>query len=396
VSTGRAAAEAEAVLAALAAARDAGHPAVAVELARAAAPVFAAALAWSAWERALRAGLDAARQSGSVAEEAYFQHELGVLALCTDDLERARTELEASLALRGALADRHGSTVGRRTLALVADRQGEPAPGSSGAEATATAVFGALDRTPSGGIPRVRAAVAAAATAAAKGARGGRRGIPPAPRGKRRPLVIAGAGVLLVAAVGTAVAMGTSGSGGTPHHDGTSSTSRPADGTAADGDPTPAATGSAPAPSASPSGSPSVSPSPSGSEAPLGQSSESPSASASESTSPSTSPSPSPSKKATKSPTAKPTKSHKPGSSGGSSGGSSSTGGSSTTGGGSSSTTGSTSTGTSSGGANGSTTTGSSSGSSSTGGSSTTDGSTTGGDTGGSTTTGSTTGTTTG
>jgi hypothetical protein len=392
VSTGRAAAEAEAVLAALAAARDAGEPAAAVELARAAAPVFAAALAWSAWERALRIGLEAARQSGRVAEEAYFQHELGVLALCTDDLERARTELEASLALRGALSDRHGSTVGRRTLALIADRQGEPAPGLTGAEATAAAVFG----TPSGGIPRVRAAVAAAATAAAAATtgarRGGRRGVPPAPRGKR-PLVLAGAGVLLVAAVGTAVAMGTSGSGGTPHHGETSSTSRPAGGAAADGDPTPAATGSAPASSASPSGSPSASPSSTGSPTPLGDTGESPSASASESTSPSTSPSPSSSKKATKSPSPKPTKTRKPGSTGGSSGGSSSTGGSSTTGGGSTSTTGSTSSGTGNGGTTGSTTSGSSAGSSSTGGSSTTDGGTTDGGTDGSTTDGSTDGT---
>src|SRR5205807_617401 len=106
------------------------------------APAFAAALNWSAWERALRTGQEAARMTGEVGEEAYFHHELGVLALCTGNLERARTELEASIGMRGALADRKGTIVGRRTLALVTDRSraavppanrtpaGEEAPGA--------------------------------------------------------------------------------------------------------------------------------------------------------------------------------------------------------------------------------------------------------------------------
>ncbi|MYV72310.1 hypothetical protein GT043_41675, partial [Streptomyces sp. SID2131] len=50
--------------------------ATAVLLARAAAPAFAAGLHWGAWERALRAGQEAARLTGDVAEEAYFHHEL--------------------------------------------------------------------------------------------------------------------------------------------------------------------------------------------------------------------------------------------------------------------------------------------------------------------------------
>ncbi|WP_411757594.1 ATP-binding protein [Streptomyces venezuelae] len=119
VTPERVAAEADAVLAALA-----GADVVAgVMLARTAAPAFAASLHWGAWERVLRAGAEAARTAGEVAEQAYFHHELGVLALCGGRLDRARAELEASIGLRGALADKHGTVAGRRALALVADRE---------------------------------------------------------------------------------------------------------------------------------------------------------------------------------------------------------------------------------------------------------------------------------
>lgn len=101
----------------------------AVHLARTAAPAFVAALDWGVWERALRSGQEAARRAGEVAEEAYFHHELGVLALCTGRLDRARAELEASIGLRGVLADKRGTVTGRRALALVEDRA---AAGESG------------------------------------------------------------------------------------------------------------------------------------------------------------------------------------------------------------------------------------------------------------------------
>ncbi|MEU3602010.1 ATP-binding protein [Streptomyces sp. NPDC006798] len=126
VTAERVAVEADAVLATLSALltdRVPGHISTAVRLARAAAPVFAAGLHWTAWESALRMGSEAARIAGEVAEEAYFHHELGVLALCTERLGRARAELEASIALRGALADKNGTVAGRRALALVTDRE---------------------------------------------------------------------------------------------------------------------------------------------------------------------------------------------------------------------------------------------------------------------------------
>ncbi|MET7529688.1 ATP-binding protein [Streptomyces goshikiensis] len=119
VTPERIAAEADAVLAALAGA----DVVAAVLLARTAAPAFAASLHWEAWERVLRSGAEAARKAGEVAEQAYFHHELGVLALCEGRLDRARAELEASIGLKGALADKRGTVAGRRALALVTDRE---------------------------------------------------------------------------------------------------------------------------------------------------------------------------------------------------------------------------------------------------------------------------------
>ncbi|MCZ1007456.1 hypothetical protein O1L68_12635 [Streptomyces lydicus] len=104
VTPERVAAESAVALAAMGAltgSRESGHASAAVLLARTAAPAFAAALQWNAWERTLRHGQEAARLAGEVAEEAYFHHELGVLALCTGSLDRARAELEASIGLRG-------------------------------------------------------------------------------------------------------------------------------------------------------------------------------------------------------------------------------------------------------------------------------------------------------
>ncbi|MEU8822830.1 ATP-binding protein [Streptomyces sp. NPDC048636] len=138
VAPERVAAEADAVLGAmttLVASRAADHADAAVALARAAAPAFAAALHWGAWERAVRHGQEAARLAGQVSDEAYFHHELGVLALCAGNLDRARAELEASIGLRGVLADKRGTVAGRRALALVTDRTA----GSSMADAFGTA-----------------------------------------------------------------------------------------------------------------------------------------------------------------------------------------------------------------------------------------------------------------
>ncbi|GAA1563791.1 ATP-binding protein [Streptomyces globosus] len=191
VTPERVAAEADAVLAALA-----GADVVAgVLLARSAAPAFAASRHWEAWERVLRAGAEAARKAGEVAEQAYFHHELGVLALCEGRVDRARAELEASIGLKGALADKRGTVGWRRALALATDREAAvqaspplrleaPAPPAAGAAAVLPAGSGgaAGSRIP-GGSARPGAAPAAAAS----GPRPAPAAPPPGPPGRGGP-----------------------------------------------------------------------------------------------------------------------------------------------------------------------------------------------------------------
>ncbi|MFG3076053.1 ATP-binding protein [Streptomyces sp. NPDC048225] len=243
VTPERVCAEADAVLAALAVlvpattrtADDQESPAV--QLARTAAPAFAAGLHWSAWQRALRSGTEASRLAGDVAEQAYFHHELGVLALCEDRLDRARAELEASIGLRGALSDKRGAVAGRRALALVADRTGDTPGPSGGAGAFAapgaaagTGVAGAgLGPTaaeevpdarneesvpPSAGVPAPFPPLQPPPQSPALVTRRGSDEEPPRTvaggiKGfARRNLVAAGAGALLVAVLGTVVTLG--------------------------------------------------------------------------------------------------------------------------------------------------------------------------------------------
>ncbi|MFI1099265.1 ATP-binding protein [Streptomyces melanogenes] len=215
VTPERAAAEADAVLAALGAlvpGGDAGHPATAVKLARSAAPAFAAGLHWGAWERTLRIGSAAARLTGEVAEEAYFHHELGVLALCAGNVDRARAELEASIGLKGALSDKRGTVAGRRALALVEDRSGGPVV-SGGRTPSGDEVPAARyeeSQSPPAGVPVPDTTPTVLIP----------RGMAPAKRalftGTRRNLVAAGAGAVLAAVLGTVVTLGATSGSDTP------------------------------------------------------------------------------------------------------------------------------------------------------------------------------------
>lgn len=223
VTPERVCAEADAVLAALGALVPGttppaeGEESPTVQLARTAAPAFAAGLHWSAWERVLRAGAEAARLAGDVSEQAYFHHELGILALCGGRLDRARAELETSIGLRGALADKRGTVAGRRALALVSDRSGTT-PGVAAFAATAGEEVPDAryeeSQSPPGGVPAAfppagdtttvvthRASSPSSPTSSHKG-RGGVRNF------TRRNLVAAGAGALLVAVLGTVVTLG--------------------------------------------------------------------------------------------------------------------------------------------------------------------------------------------
>ncbi len=124
----RVCAEAEAVLATLSVLAPKvttlapGEQSIAVQLARTAATSFAAGRHWSAWKQLLRSGVDAARLAGEPSEQAYFHHELDILALCDSQYDRACAELEAALALHGALADKPSGIADHRALTLVADR----------------------------------------------------------------------------------------------------------------------------------------------------------------------------------------------------------------------------------------------------------------------------------
>ncbi|MFE9095270.1 ATP-binding protein [Streptomyces sp. NPDC007264] len=228
----RVSAEADAVLAALTAATAVSAPpaegehggegegedegSVAVRLARQAVPAFAAGLHWGAWERALRSGAEASRLAGEVGEEAYFHHELGILALCGGQLERARTELEASIGLRGALADKRGTVAGRRALALVADRSGTTPPGGLTAVGEEAADARSEERpVPGGMLPAgavgdtARLVTHQAAAEPARGAGGVRTLV----RGTRRNLAAVGAGAALAAVLGTVVTLGMTSNG---------------------------------------------------------------------------------------------------------------------------------------------------------------------------------------
>lgn len=233
VTPERVCAEADALLAALAVlvpattAPDEGEEAVTVQLARTAAPAFAAGGHWGAWERALRAGSEASRLAGEVSEQAYFHHELGILALCGGQLDRARAELEASIGLRGALADKRGTVAGRRALTLVSDRDGSASGLAVGLAATAGEEVPDArydeSASPPGGVPAAFPPLqppadsqtvvvhrSPATPAPSRKARGGLKGL------ARRNLVAAGAGALLVAVLGTVVTLGAT-SGNDPN-----------------------------------------------------------------------------------------------------------------------------------------------------------------------------------
>ncbi|MFI1353567.1 ATP-binding protein [Streptomyces sp. NPDC020898] len=241
VTPERVCAEADALLAALVVLVPVTTPSAqdeentAVQLARTAAPAFAAGLDWSAWDRVLRSGAEAARLAGEVAEQAYFHHELGILALCGEQLDRARAELEAAIGLRGALADKRGTVAGRRALTLVADRAGDtPGLGSTAGEEVPDARY-EESASPPGGVPAVlggagvgypplqtSGAGSGSGTGSGYGdfgptvitprsVGGGAHkvsGIKRLVGGARRNLVAAGAGALLAAVLGTVVTLG--------------------------------------------------------------------------------------------------------------------------------------------------------------------------------------------
>ncbi|MFD8480173.1 ATP-binding protein [Kitasatospora sp. NPDC059673] len=187
VTTRQVAAEAEVILAVLVAERNADRPEQVLRLARAAAPVLALSLRWGAWERALQLGLEAARMLGGSAEQAWFQHELGVYSLCVGNSQRAVAELEAALALRAAAGDQRGGTAGRRMLDLIR------------LEETAALTPGAGDTQPDRGRRTIRAIAQVPARLRKR-----------APAGTRKTALAAGAAVMALGVLGTAIGVAVS------------------------------------------------------------------------------------------------------------------------------------------------------------------------------------------
>ncbi|WP_380285376.1 ATP-binding protein [Kitasatospora purpeofusca] len=189
VSLPQIAAEAEVVIGVLLADRTAGRHDAVLRLARAAAPALALALRWGAWERALRLGLEAARRTGARADEAWFHHELGVYAVCAHEPGRAAAELEAALALRGAIGEPRGVAGARRMLDLLR-AEGRQLPPAAPAKAAP------VRRTGLRAVARV-----------------------PLRFGNKRTAIAASAAVLALGVLGTAVGMTVAGAekGNDPH-----------------------------------------------------------------------------------------------------------------------------------------------------------------------------------
>ncbi len=181
---------------------------------------------------------EAARLAGEVAEEAYFHHELGVLALCGGQLDRARAELEAvhrPARRRSPTSAARWRAAGRSPWSPTAPAtpRARSGPGSTAGEEVPDARY-EESASPPGGVPAVfgpratrrssrRPAVpvrlpdrplrgrrlAPTVIASRSGGGGAHRARRPAARGRaRRNLVAVGAGALLAAVLGTVVTLG--------------------------------------------------------------------------------------------------------------------------------------------------------------------------------------------
>jgi hypothetical protein len=214
VTEAQIAAEAEVLLAVLRTDQEAGRHDRVVRLARACAPSFALAMRWGAWERALRFGLESARATESVALEAWFHHELGVLTFCAGAYDRSRAELEASVALRGALADARGTATGRHVLELLDQAVvlgGAAALGAARGREERLRRFAPFaarwtpSRSAAGSTPRLRPTGRHALDLRAQPA-------------SRRQLALAAGGVVLMGVLGAGVAIAVTSLGGDTHH----------------------------------------------------------------------------------------------------------------------------------------------------------------------------------
>jgi energy-coupling factor transporter ATP-binding protein EcfA2 len=124
--------EVEAVLKIIQWAFDSGRWADALRLIHAFEGALVISKRWTEWHQLLRWALEASRKLGNQLEEAWAQHQLGTLALCTGNLEEARTFLTSALSMRRSLGDEIGAEVTQNNLSLLGPIPAPPTKNGSG------------------------------------------------------------------------------------------------------------------------------------------------------------------------------------------------------------------------------------------------------------------------
>src|SRR5215210_6940918 len=87
---------------------------------------------WGAWAETLERELEAARQLGDRAAEAWSLHQSGTRALCLENTLTARADLTEALRLRESLGDQEGAAVTRHNLNLLGGFGGSNGPEGNG------------------------------------------------------------------------------------------------------------------------------------------------------------------------------------------------------------------------------------------------------------------------
>src|SRR5215203_38329 len=124
--------EADAILGVLQRSAQEGRWAGALRLGRVVEGPLAVRGHWGAWAETLERELEAARQLGDRAAEAWCLHQSGTRALCLEDTPTARVDLTEALRLRESLGDREGAAVTRHNLNLLGGFGGDHGPEGNG------------------------------------------------------------------------------------------------------------------------------------------------------------------------------------------------------------------------------------------------------------------------
>src|SRR5215211_277558 len=131
-STERVIEEADAILGVLQRSAQEGRWAGALRLGRVVEGPLAVRGHWGAWAETLEQELEAARQLGDRAAEAWSLHQSGTRALCLEESATARADLTEALRLRESVGDWEGAAVTRHNLNLLGGFGGDHGPEGNG------------------------------------------------------------------------------------------------------------------------------------------------------------------------------------------------------------------------------------------------------------------------